>query len=659
MSKKVLLLFCALFVIASAASVSVYADDFTDTGGHWAQAPIAAWAGYDVLNGYSDGAFRPDGLITRGELFKVLDSVFRYQQEGQNRFSDLDESDWFCAHALRLAGAGVLNGSGGRVNANENITREQAFALLARVFEIAPNERGLASFSDAGKVSGWAKAEVGGLAAKGYVRGSGGALDPGGRLTRAEAVQVLDNIIKGFYSKAGTFSANFKGVALVNAPGVTLDKSRIDGDLYATQGLKSGDFTLSGSTLSGTMYVRGGGSRSIRIVGSTVGAISAKTDAANGAVRIVSSGGSTIGGVAVEDMSAGASLDGDFDYVAVGKGTAASLDAGEVGSVVARGASSTINIGGDSAVESIEVNAPNVRVNILGKVGLVTVAASGASINVGAGGAVDAIVVESGSAEIKGAGKVLQVTIESGASAKVETAGTKVTDKNKAGAATGTVTPGGTRPGGGGSPSAPTTRVAPVTSPAITGDTLTYRLPALTGIQAIQVNLTTSGGYLAFRQPTNVTTVNLIALRGIVPGETYSVRIISIASTGGRWANSLEVVAGSWRYMPRLATPAASMDATTANQIRIAMPSAVGVAEFEVRLTTSASGVAGLPVTAGVRCAGTVTAANVVALAKAGGYSAAPGTVVIVNIEVKAKPVAASYYKESEPFILRNVRLVM
>jgi hypothetical protein len=447
-------------LVFSAASMAAYAD-FPDTGGHWAQAPIDRWAGYSVLGGYTDGTFAPDGLITRGELFKVLDVVFSYQKDGANIFSDLSETDWYYGHVLKLTGAGVLNGSGGLVSANDSITREQAFAMLARVFEIAPNERGLDGFSDADAVSGWARAEVGGLAAKGYVQGSGGALNPGGNLTRAEAVQVLDNIIKGYYSVAGTYSVDIEGgAALVNVSGVDLDDSFIGGDLYATQGLKDGEFTLSGSTLEGTMFVRGGGPNSIRILNSSVGAVSVKTDEATGAVRVATEGSSLVGPVSIADGSAGTILAGSFEEVTVGADTVLRVGEGsEIGHIAVVGAAAIVNVDNGAKVESIDIGAgaDSAQIAVDGAVGQISVSAGEAVITAGADGEIAEVAVKSGSAEIAGDGAVGEVTVSARAEAKVETEGTKIERETSSSSSTATdssstttTTPGGGGGGGGG-----------------------------------------------------------------------------------------------------------------------------------------------------------------------------------------------------------------
>ncbi len=63
--------FGALPVMAGSSS-------YQDTGSHWAKTEIDKWSDYGVLMG-SDGNFRPEDPITRGEMAVILDRVMKYQ----------------------------------------------------------------------------------------------------------------------------------------------------------------------------------------------------------------------------------------------------------------------------------------------------------------------------------------------------------------------------------------------------------------------------------------------------------------------------------------------------------------------------------------------------------------------------------------------------
>ena len=87
-------------------------------------------------------------------------------------------------------------------DSNQPITREQAFAVLARAFVLeAEDTDALNTFPDKGEVSSWAANAVAALVENGYVTGSNGKLNPKSQITRAEfatiAVRFFDLSYQG------------------------------------------------------------------------------------------------------------------------------------------------------------------------------------------------------------------------------------------------------------------------------------------------------------------------------------------------------------------------------------------------------------------------------------------------------------------------------
>lgn len=74
---------------------------------------------------------------------------------------------------------GPSKGTTGALRPNQPITREQAFAVLARAFVLeAEDTDALNTFPDKGEVSSWAANAVAALVENGYVTGSNGKLQP-------------------------------------------------------------------------------------------------------------------------------------------------------------------------------------------------------------------------------------------------------------------------------------------------------------------------------------------------------------------------------------------------------------------------------------------------------------------------------------------------
>ena len=69
---------------------------FSDIDGHWANADITALAVKSIVNGYSDGTFRPNNKVTRVEAVVMLARLFERTQEftADKTFTDVPETHW-------------------------------------------------------------------------------------------------------------------------------------------------------------------------------------------------------------------------------------------------------------------------------------------------------------------------------------------------------------------------------------------------------------------------------------------------------------------------------------------------------------------------------------------------------------------------------------
>ena len=71
--KKVLITIMTSVMLLTAIITPVCAASFSDLAAeHWAYEYITTLADAKVINGYTDGTFRPNGTITRGEFIKLV-----------------------------------------------------------------------------------------------------------------------------------------------------------------------------------------------------------------------------------------------------------------------------------------------------------------------------------------------------------------------------------------------------------------------------------------------------------------------------------------------------------------------------------------------------------------------------------------------------------
>lgn len=186
----------AIAVIAI-SSFSVSAAKFSDTGNHWAERVIDKWSDKGVIRGY-DGKFSPDLPIIRGDFAVIISRVISGAGESdlENVFSDLNTDTYYSNAVLLLNKRGIMLGSDGMVRPNDNITREEAFVMLSRAYDV----KGISdeiSFEDESEVSDWAYAVISSMCKNGTIKGSSdNKIHPKDSVTRAEVVQLLENINK-------------------------------------------------------------------------------------------------------------------------------------------------------------------------------------------------------------------------------------------------------------------------------------------------------------------------------------------------------------------------------------------------------------------------------------------------------------------------------
>lgn len=186
----------AIAVIAI-SSFSVSAAKFSDTGNHWAERVIDKWSEKGVIRGY-DGKFSPDLPIIRGDFAVIISRVISGADESdlENVFSDLNTDTYYSNAVLLLNKKGIMLGSDGMVRPNDNITREEAFVMLSRAYDIEGISDKI-NFEDENEVSYWAYAVISSMCKNGTIKGSSdNKIHPKDSVTRAEVVQLLENINK-------------------------------------------------------------------------------------------------------------------------------------------------------------------------------------------------------------------------------------------------------------------------------------------------------------------------------------------------------------------------------------------------------------------------------------------------------------------------------
>ena len=169
-------------------------------GSHWAFESVERAAKLGLVNGFSDGTFRPDEPVTRAQFVLMLWRMAgKPEAKSDASFADTANGDWY-KDALDWAYEnGYVNGlSETAFGPNANITRQQATAILFRFAGSKTGGEALvsgvyeSSFTDSGKIAGWAKDAMWWAVYNSLVSGVGNnQIAPEANASRAQIAAIL------------------------------------------------------------------------------------------------------------------------------------------------------------------------------------------------------------------------------------------------------------------------------------------------------------------------------------------------------------------------------------------------------------------------------------------------------------------------------------
>lgn len=242
-------------MLLSTNAFAAVPSDFSDFPTDWSAPAMTHAVQNGLLNG-SDGKILPKGLLTRAQMATMVNRAFASSAKASlTSFTDMVPGVWHYDEMAKSVQMGAFQGADGKLSPNDPITREQAFAVLARAFGLADGKASsLEKFSDGAQVSSWARGAVAALVEQGYVTGADGALNPQSYITRAEFAQVMDALVAAYADqdlKDQTVEGN-----LILRTNSTLENVTVKGDLILADGVSAA--SLKNVTVTGRLVVRGG-----------------------------------------------------------------------------------------------------------------------------------------------------------------------------------------------------------------------------------------------------------------------------------------------------------------------------------------------------------------------------------------------------------------
>ena len=162
-----------------------------DIKGHWAYDSIKQFIEKGYISGYEDKTFKPNNSITRAEFVKIVNKVFNFTEQGKENFKDIEPGTWYYEDICIGVRAGYINGyEDGTFRPNELITREEAASIISTITNLYGKSS--LKFVDDNKIASWAKSSVYALAENKIMTGyEDKTFRPKNKITRAEAVVTL------------------------------------------------------------------------------------------------------------------------------------------------------------------------------------------------------------------------------------------------------------------------------------------------------------------------------------------------------------------------------------------------------------------------------------------------------------------------------------
>ncbi|MFA6983494.1 MAG: S-layer homology domain-containing protein, partial [Sedimentibacter sp.] len=434
-----LLIFLMVFSMLpkdASANVDNNTHYFEDMPNDWSTAALRKAVNNGLLKGCileGKTLINADASLKRAEMAAIVNRAFGAVKNAElYGVADVQSSTWYADDMAKAIMMGTFI-KDTKMRPESNITRQEAFAVLARAFKISSDAlkyNALENYFDKDDIAEWAKENLNAMIEAGYVQGYNFKLNPNANISRAEFAAVMDNLVKEYIDMAGVVTDVSSGNVLIRVPGVTLKDLTVKGDLIIADGVGNGEVTLDNVNVEGRTIVRGGGEDSIIIKGnSNLGkTIVCKVD---GRVRIVVEGEADVDVVYVDDGSDDVLVEGVIGTLEV---------AGDyITAVATKAILSNAIVSGDNSVIILREDSTMREGKISG---------TDSQIIVEKSAAVDRIIVEGLNAKIEGNGDVKNVKVKGGSgNASITTPNTKIeTEKGAEGvtAAGGTPVKGGT-----------------------------------------------------------------------------------------------------------------------------------------------------------------------------------------------------------------------
>lgn len=179
--------------------------DFKDITYDWSFESVHALAAREMINGYTDGTFKPNNNITRAEfaiiMVRLFDINIDLYKNVNPTFSDVDKTSFSFPYIEAAYDNNIMVGFNSKeFGPNQFISRQEIAKVLYNVMvkkNIEVNTIYTGDFKDYSSVGDWAKTAITGAINSGIMNGyTDHTLKPNNNATRAESCKLIFSMIK-------------------------------------------------------------------------------------------------------------------------------------------------------------------------------------------------------------------------------------------------------------------------------------------------------------------------------------------------------------------------------------------------------------------------------------------------------------------------------
>ncbi len=105
-----------------------FKNPFTDIKGHLFEKEILALAKAGLVNGFGDGKYGPDDILTREQMAQVLTNAFKFKATKTTKFADVDKNSWSYDAISALEENGVTIGTGDNMYSPKMFVTREAYS---------------------------------------------------------------------------------------------------------------------------------------------------------------------------------------------------------------------------------------------------------------------------------------------------------------------------------------------------------------------------------------------------------------------------------------------------------------------------------------------------------------------------------------------------